>query len=45
VDLDAVRPFLDRRDSVLIHAELSQDAPEVLASAIKRAKAPPARKR
>jgi uncharacterized membrane protein len=44
-DLDAVRPYLDRRDSVLIHAELSQDAPEVLASAIKRARTPPARKR
>jgi uncharacterized membrane protein len=43
-DLDAIRPFLDRRDSVLIHAELSEDAPEVLASAIKRAKTPPTRK-
>jgi uncharacterized membrane protein len=36
-DLDAIRPFLDRHDSVLIHAELSADAPEMLASAIKRA--------
>jgi uncharacterized membrane protein len=45
VDLDAIRPFLDRRDSVLIHAELSADAPDVLASAIKRAKQPPSRKR
>jgi uncharacterized membrane protein len=25
-DLDAVRPFLDRKDSILIHAELSPDA-------------------
>jgi uncharacterized membrane protein len=46
-DLDAIRPFLDRHDSVLIHAELSADAPEVLASAIKRAGKgkPAARKR
>jgi uncharacterized membrane protein len=46
-DLDAIRPFLDRDDSVLIHAELSADAPEVLASAIKRAGKgnPAARKR
>ncbi len=29
-DLDAIRPFLDRGDSVLIHAELSEDAPELL---------------
>ena len=34
-DLDAIRPFLDRHDSVLIHAELSADALEVLESAIK----------
>jgi uncharacterized membrane protein len=40
-DLDAIRPFLDRRDSMLIHAELSPDATEVLASAIKKAKPPP----
>jgi uncharacterized membrane protein len=43
MELDALRPFLDRRDSVLIHAELSEDAPDALAAAIEQAKEPPAR--
>jgi uncharacterized membrane protein len=33
-DLDAIRPFLDRRDSVLIHAELPPEAEALLATAI-----------
>lgn len=34
-DLDAVRPFLDRRDSTLIHAELSEDAAGKLDAALR----------
>ncbi|MET0837242.1 MAG: DUF1269 domain-containing protein, partial [Marmoricola sp.] len=33
-DLDAVRPFLHRGDSVLIHAELSPDVAERLHDAL-----------
>jgi hypothetical protein len=33
-DLDAIRPFLDRHDSTLIHAELSPDVADRLDEAL-----------
>jgi uncharacterized membrane protein len=43
-DLDAIRPFLDRRDSVLIHAVLNPDATEMLEAALQPGTSPPSRK-
>jgi uncharacterized membrane protein len=43
-DLDAIRPFLDRRDSVLIHAVLNPDAADMLEAALQPGKTPPSRK-
>lgn len=44
-DLDAIRPFLERKDSVLIHAVLSPDAAELLETALEPGTDRPTEKR